>query len=133
MSDARFAGISAGERSALASRGGNLLSFGSAGAMIEVIDATLLASSPLPSTPVGAATGVRSRLALYPEASEMPLEFAPVSGAALTVVLAAVAPVRRRGDGAAKIDQQRIPMITAPVSAVTMSQRMSPESLIRIP
>jgi len=77
--------------------------FGSAGAVIGVSDATMLArSTPSPGV---------------------------VSGA--TVGLTEAAPERLRGDSMAEIGQLRIPMTAAAVSPLTPSQRMSPESLTR--
>jgi hypothetical protein len=85
VSFARSVRGSADGRSALDSKGDNLAPFGSVGAPIEVIDATLLARSLSSSTVVSGPTGGAIRLALYPEANVMPTGLAPVPRAALTV------------------------------------------------
>ena len=102
--------------------------FGSIGAAVKVIDASLLTRSSTFSTVVSGAMGGAIRLALYTEASVMPTALAPVvSGAALTVG----ATMCR--DSTGEIGQQRITVIAANANPVTTNQRTSPASPIGIP
>ena len=119
--------VTAGRRSASSSRDGNLVPFGSIGAAIKVIDASLLIRSSTFSTVVSGAMGGAIRLALYTETSVMPTALAPVTGAALTVG----ATMCR--DSMAEIGQQRITVIAANANPVTTNQRTSPASPIGIP
>ena len=132
VSFARYVRGSTDGRSALGWKGENSVPFGSVGAAFEVVDATLFARS-LPSSSVGVgATDRAIWLTLYPKANVMPTGLAPVARADLTVGLARVAPARIRGNRAAEIGQQRIPMMAAQANPVTASQRMSLASLIWI-
>jgi hypothetical protein len=70
-----------------------LVSFDWVGAVIEVMDAPLLARPATSSNVISGATGAAIRLALYTESSVMPAELAPGTGAALT---AGVVPARIR-------------------------------------
>jgi hypothetical protein len=111
----------------LGSRDVDFVPFGTGGAVIGVIDATMLVGST-PSS--GVISGIAGGAA-YPEASVMSTGLAPLSTTALTVGLTEAAPGGIR-EVSAKRGQPRIPMMAAATKPVIASERKSLESLIWI-
>jgi hypothetical protein len=92
----------------------------------------MLACSTPSSGVVSGVASAATRLPLYPEASVLPIELAPLSATALMAGLTEAALGRIRRDSSAKIGQPRIPMIAAATNPLIASERMSLESLVWI-